>query len=658
MSNSRAATRSNPMLKAGLPGFWLCLFLGGFVWLSASRLLLVALNASRLTDAQEITQIFLIGLRMDSVLLCYLLALPLLLDFLLPGRLWRQRLVLCLLTLLLFFLFYLEVATPGFMDEFDVRPDRIFYEYLSHLREVLGTLLKERPVMTLGGTLFVFVLTWAALRGARVLRENFADWSWIRRLLLFPLMLALLFLGARGTLGHRPVNLSTAAFSNNHVANELALNSSYTLIQAIYNTRKEVDVVKLYGDMPWAEALQRVRRYMNVPAEDFTHEDSPTLHRQVAHSKPVSQPGRPPNIVIYGQESMGAGFVGSLGGLPLTPNLDRLSAGGLWFTQMFATGTRTVRGMEALITGFAPTPAPSVLKLPKAQRDFFTLASLLKRHGYATEFIYGGVSNFDNMGKFFLGNGFDRVIEQRDFGQDVAMMGTWGASDEDLVAKANETFKAHGDQPFFAFMMSTSNHSPFEYPAGRFEPYEQPPNTRKNAVKYSDYAIGKLFELAQKEPYYANTIFLVVADHDAHVFGQALVPVEHFHIPALIIGPGVPKAHYDRLSSQLDLLPTLLGFTGLEVELPAIGRDLMSLPPDQPGRAMMQYGNANGFRVGDKLAVLQPHQAAQTFYWRDGALTPAPQDAELEKDALAHLVWAAKTYKEGLYRLDAGEKLP
>lgn len=639
--------------RAGLIGFWLPIFVLGLLWLTASRVLLTGLHLPRLNGAGEMVQLFLTGLRMDVVTLCYLLALPILCDFLLPGQRWRGRLVKGLLGLAAFTLLYMEMATPSFIDEFDHRPDRLFFEYLSHPREVFGTLLREHGAFFILGSAATILLTGLFLRHIERSRLNFDGWSWGRRALVFPAVLVLVFLGARGTLGHRPVNISTATFGNNHIANELALNSSYSLAYAVYATRQEVDVAHLYGNMGWDEALTRVRRYMDVPAGSFNSGAIPTLHQRAARAG-IS--GRRPNIVIFAQESLGAGFVGALGGLPLTPNLDRLRAEGLWFSDLYATGTRTVRGLEALTTGFPPTTAPSVLKLPNAQRGFFTAAQLLAQQGYATEFIYGGVSNFDNMGGFFLANGFQRVIEQKDF-SNPAFMGTWGASDEDLVVKANETFKAHGEQPFFAVMLSTSNHQPFEYPEGRIEPYEQPAGTRNNAVKYADYAVGKLFELAKKEDYYRNTIFLVVADHDAHVFGESLVPVSHFHIPALIIGPGVPRGTYERTASQMDLLPTLLGLAGITAETPMIGRDLMTLATDEPGRALMQYGNAYGLRVGNKVAVLQPREAARSFVWDGKTLLPAPADPELERDALAHMIWAAQTYQRRLYALDTSRQL-
>lgn len=616
--------------RLGPAGVLLLALLLGLAWLSLARAGLTLLYHERLGGVAAPWRIFAIGLRMDTILLCELLAIPALLYLLLPGRALREWLTATLLALSAALLIHMELSTPAFIAEYDNRPDRVYYEYLRYPREVFTMLAQSYPLQL---ALVPLVSLAAAAGFWRLLRQRMsaADRPWHRRLLLAPLVVVLLFIGARSSFGPRPANLSTATFSSNHLANELAVSSTYTLFNAIYMSRKEVDATQLYGDLDPAEVAARIDRYRLAPATA------------------APAPARPPNLVILVLESVGAEFVASLGGLPLTPQLERLSAEGLWFTDLYATGTRTVRGLEAIVTGFPPTPAPSVFKLPQSQRDFFTLGALLRDAGYATEFIYGGVSNFDNMGRFLLQNGFERVIEQRDF-RDPVLLGTWGVSDEDLVTRAHATFLAHGDRPFFALLLSTSNHDPFEFPAGRIELYEPPPATRNNAVKYTDYAVGRLFELARTAPYFANTIFLVVADHAARVLGEDLVPVARFQVPALIIGPGVPRRHYDRVASQIDLGPTLLGLLGIDAPHPMIGRDLLALPADVPGRAMMQYGDANAFRVGDRVAVHRPQLPAETFGYVAGRLVPAAHDPELERDALAHLLWAARAYRDRLYR--------
>ena len=146
-------------------------------------------------------------------------------------------------------------------------------------------------------------------------------------------------------------------------------------------------------------------------------------------------------------------------------------------------------------------------------------------------------------------------------------------------------------------------------------------------------------------------MFVVVADHDARVKGAPLVPVERFRVPAVIIGPGVPVGPYDRVASQIDLGPTLLGLMGIETTAPTPGRNLLRLPDDDPGRALMQYGLNHGFRVGNRLVVHQPHRPAQSFRIEGTALVPIADDPELTRDALAHVLWPGEVYRRQLYSL-------
>jgi phosphoglycerol transferase MdoB-like AlkP superfamily enzyme len=634
-------------LLANPVGTYVLFVAGALALLALSRLGLLAWQWDRVQDVSP-WPILARGLRLDIVLLCYLALLPLLLHVLLPPSPLRTRVSAALLTAMGTLLLFMEAATPEFLGEYDNRPDRLFFEYLGHPREVFGMLWAEHRAVLVGVPLAAALLAWAQWRAWTRWVAQERPWTWRQCAVAVAILLPPLFVGARG-LDHRPLDLSHAAFSANRLANELVPNSTYTLAYAAYSMRNEADLGRLYGHMPWPEILARVREYMRVPERDFTHRALLTLHR--TRAEPRSGP--PLNLVILVEESLGAGFVGHLGGLPLTPNLDRLAGQGWSFTRLYATGTRTARGLEAIESGFPPTPAPAVLKLPRAQEGFFTLAELLRRRGYATEFIYGGVANFDNMRGFDLANGFERVIEQEHF-EDPAFLGSWGVSDEDLMAKAHEVFLAHGEQPFFAVLLSGSNHDPFEYPLGRIEPFEQPDFTRHNAMKYADFAIGRLFDLARTAPYFGRTVFVVVADHDARVYGADFVPVEHFRVPAVIVGPGVPVRRDDRLASQLDLGPTLLHLLGIADPHPMIGRDLLALPPREPGLALMQFDDLHGFRYGNRLVVHQPGQPALHFSVgpRD-ELAAAPRDAELERDALAHALWPLEAYQRGTYRLPA-----
>jgi phosphoglycerol transferase MdoB-like AlkP superfamily enzyme len=365
--------------------------------------------------------------------------------------------------------------------------------------------------------------------------------------------------------------------------------------------------------------------------------------------------------VIVLEESLGAGFIERLGGQPVAPNLSRLADQGIWFQRLYATGTRSIRGIEAVVAGFPPTPAPSVVKLPAAQRNFTTLASLLAEHGYHSEFVYGGESHFDNMRGFFLGNGFDAIVDRGDFTRP-RFVGSWGVSDEDLFAKAHDRLQSLHDrkQSFFMLVFSSSNHTPFEYPDGRIEPFDAQAHTVNNAVRYADHALGQFIEQARRSSYWRDTLFLVLADHDTRVHGNALVPLNKFHIPGLILGADVAPLRIDSIASQIDLAPTVLSLMGVDSTHPLPGRDLTRTLPEfgnaggPPPRAMMQYEQTYARLQGNVLTVLQPNGTRRHFSvdLPSQRLRPvALDDAGLQQQALASVLLPAWIYREQRYRL-------
>ena len=426
-------------------------------------------------------------------------------------------------------------------------------------------------------------------------------------------MAPLLFIGLRSSISSRPASISTAAFSENHLANQLGLNSTYSVLYAAVKLEGTTgNPGEIYGKMKKDEVLRRVMAANGLRPQDCKNPQMPLLHYQQS-GFPVK---KPMNLVIILEESLGAEYVGCLGGLPLTPSIDSLSREGVLLKNLYCTGTRTIRGIEAILSGILPTPAESIMKSGLAGQNFFTIAEVLQNKGSATAFFYGGKSTFDNMRACFRSNGFDTIYDQDDFKNPV-FTGTWGVSDEDLFAKANEVFKSHGEKPFFALMLTTSNHDPFEFPDGRIELYEQPKATRNNNVKYADFAVGKFFELAKKEAYYNNTVFLIIADHSTRMRGQDLIPIEKFHIPGIIIAPHLKPRVFEKIASQIDMTPTLLDIMGISAELPIFGRPLLSVPENEPGRAIMQYATTRALMVGDRVLVQQPEKPSEQFTYSD-----------------------------------------
>jgi len=619
------------------------------VLLSVSRFFMVLWQWPRVSAVDGALFIAIQGVRFDFILVCALLLVPALLSpFLSRSGRWLTGLKVYLLGIFLLILF-MESATPTFILEYDQRPNILFVEYLKYPAEVSRMLWQGYKLEIFSSTvlLLLFGFLFHRALSSRVLstpRQGLVP-------MLFSSFLVLLVcaLGIRSTTGHRPANPSMAAFSSDLLVNDLTLNSTYNVLYAMYSSKRHESSVRAYGRMDIDDAVRRVRADMAVNDDAFVSEKLPTLHS----SSWVSENPRPPNLVIILQESLGAEFVGALGGVDVTPELDKLSKQGIWFDRLYATGTRSVRGIEAVVTGFTPTPARSVVKLPKSQTGFFTIAELLQRRGYDTSFIYGGEAHFDNMRQFFVGNGFQRIIERKDI-KDPVFTGSWGASDEDLFRTAHEQYLAMGSEPFFSLVFTSSNHSPFEYPQGRIELFDEDPATVNNAVKYADYAMGEFFRQAKKSPYWDNTIFLVVADHNSRVRGANLVPIEYFHVPALILGGGIAPQQYSRLASQIDLLPTLLGLMGITDVHPATGHDLFRPDINQvPGRAIMQYNSVQAYMQGSKVVVMEQGKPSALYNYstETGLILSQEKDEPLVARALAYTVWSATAYQQGLYRL-------
>ncbi|MDS1142472.1 LTA synthase family protein [Pusillimonas sp. SM2304] len=607
--------------------------------LTFSRCLLAAWQWKRVRQAGGLLPILKGGLRIDANQIALLAGIPLLLS---P---WMEEWPLAVdvteiwFQLAWFLLVLLEVSTPQFIHEYDTRPNRLYVEYLKHPQEVFGMLWKGYKAMILAAVLALGLLAWLAyaLFGQGVPDQ---DMVWWQNIVFFLSVAALLVLAVRGTFKHRPINPSTVAYCGDSMLNTLPLNSLYSVSYAVYSMKNERSAADVYGGLPVDAMHAVIRQCAALPAGTS---QIPTLHRQV----PAAQRSRPLNVVMIVQESLGAQYIGHLGGASLTPHLDELSNIAWTFTRAYATGTRSVRGLEAVTAGFPPTVSDAVLRLSGAQSNFFTMAQLLKQHGYRSRFIYGGEAHFDNMKSFFLGNGFDDLYDRQTF-KDPAFVGTWGASDEDMFNKLHSLLAAPPGQPTFTLAFSVSNHSPWEYPSGRIVP-DGNPATVHNTVRYADWAMGRFFEQARQSDYWNDTVFLIVADHDSKVAGASLVPLRHFHIPALILGADVSARRDDRLISQIDLPTTLLSIMGLATEHPMIGRDLTQM---DGGRAMMQYGENYGYLKEDALIVLEPHKAASQYrYTAPATYTPTALDPVLAQEALAHVLWPAWAYRNQAYTL-------
>lgn len=600
-----------------LTSVWLVIFL-----LTRSVLLVTHLDEA----GSHFLPAFGIGLLYDlGFLACA--ALPLGLYLLLcPPALWRRRehrwFLRGLLTISLFAMLFTAVAEWLFWDEFGVRFNFIAVDYLVYSDEVLNNLLESYPI---GILLSIFAVLAVALSLA--LRKSFnaaldAPLPPLRRRLVSALGLLIVTGLALQLLSQD----SPRAQGGNAYQNELASNGPYQFFAAFRNN--ELNYQQFYSSLPPEVVAKQLRAELSEPNARFIAEDPLDIRRM------IDNPGtsRQPNIILVTIESLSAKYMGSNGDeRNLTPNLDALRKQSLYFSNFYATGTRTDRGLEAITLAIPPTPGRSIVKRVGRESGFASLGQQLSAVGYDSVFVYGGRGYFDNMNAFFSGNGY-RVVDQSSVDEaDIQFKNAWGMADEDLY---HQTLKlADADyakqQPFLLQLMTTSNHRPYTYPEGRID--IKSGNGRDGAVKYTDYAIGQFLNEARKKPWFDNTIFVFVADHTAGSAGKEDLPINNYQIPLFIYAPKLIDARETaQLASQIDLAPTLLGLLNLDYESTFFGRNLLQDNPLPPRVVVGNYQHL-GLFDGKDLAILSPRQGLRRH---DQALTESRESRAMASDPL------------------------
>ncbi|HMU95751.1 MAG TPA: LTA synthase family protein [Elusimicrobiota bacterium] len=637
---------SNPVAAALVPAGVL------FFLFMVTRIVLAVLARNEL-DATVLAwaRTWWSGVRLD-VVMALVFSLPWAILFsILPdrtraGRWFPRALSVAWFAFLFAFLFVaaLEVA---FFDEFDARFNSIAVDYLIYPTEVAGNIWQSYPVVRV--VLAVGALAWAIHRATA---RFFTAWAGRaaggRKRGLGVGAMALLL--AAAILLAPPV---AAEISVNRVQNEIAGNGPAAFFYAFWSNDLPYD--HYYRTIPKDEAAQRVRRLLaDSEAETVSGGVAGPLDRREWERGALDRP----NFVVLIEESFGANFTGVLGRHPenLTPCFDRLAAGGILFTNFYATGSRTVRGLEAILCGFPPVPGESIVKRHRSEK-VYSFARALKDQGYETLFVYGGRGIFDNMRPFLRANGFDRFIEQKDFARPTFTT-AWGVCDEDIFDRALEEFDAQHatGRRFFAAVLSVSNHKPYTYPAGRID-LDPQRRRREHAVKYADYALGRFFDKARGRPFFKNTVFVVIGDHGARVYGADFIPIRSYEVPFLIYAPGMLKPKkVDVLGSSLDIAPTLMGLTNMHYQSVFFGRDLWDVDP-ATSYALMQHDRDVGILREGRLAVLGLHRTARVFKYDraskffSASLPLGPEETELVRDGVALYQTAYDLYQNRRYHV-------
>lgn len=541
---------------------------------------------------------------------------------------WRTGVLYVGATFVVFLLLLNAVSEWFFWQEFFTRYNFIAVDYLVYTTEVLGNISESYPLTPIIIVLVLLSIAIVFLFRRSVQNSVLLPMPFIKRSLI-AIGLLLLPLLVTYTLQEK-----WRHFSRNEYANSLAGNGLYEFSVAF--SQNELDFYKFYQTLPDATAFNLVRQQLRTPNSRYAGNDPYSIEREITYAAPE----RKLNVVLISVESLSANFMRAFGGTQnITPYLDSLAAHSLFFTNLYSSGTRTVRGLEALSLSIPPTPGQSIVKRPD-NGNLFSLGSVLRSKGYTTQYLYGGYSYFDNMKAFFSNNGYTVIDRSAIPANKVHYQNIWGVADEDLFTLALEVLDSNsaGGKPFFSHIMTVSNHRPYTYPEGRID---IPPSrqVREGAVKYTDYAINKFLREAQNKPWFDSTVFVIVADHCAGSAGSVELPVTGYHIPMLIFAPKIVQPQQvSGLTAQIDVAPTILGLLKLNYRSKFFGLDALQTPPEQQ-RAFISTYQGLGYLRNGKLVIQSPVKNVREYHpdFTTGNAQSVPLNDTLALEAIASL---------------------
>jgi len=523
---------------------------------------------------------------------------------------------------------FAAVAEGLFWNEFGTRFNFIAVDYLIYTREVVGNIRQSYPIGAMVAA--VILIAGAMLFAIRrpLWRKASADGGSLGSRTIATMAVLLLPLVSFAAVSAAPREMLKSGS-----ARALAANGYYEFGRAF--RANDLDFRTFYHTMSEKDALHELQaEFLRAGTDIAAQRLGNPLERVIT----ATGPAKPLNVLLVSIESLGSDYVEFFGGRKgLTPNLDRLAREGLAFTQLYATGLRTVRGLEALSLSIPPTPGHAVL-MRKDNTRFQTLGSVFKEWGYDPLYIYGGYSLFDNMKQFFGGNGYTVIDRAAIARENVSHETIWGVADEDLFRQAIREIDARtaAGRKVFAHVMTTSNHRPFTYPAGRIDIPSG--SGRDGAVKYTDWAIGELMREAAKRPWFKDTLFVFVADHTSNGRGRTDLPPENYRIPLILYAPGlVTPRVVDWVASQIDVGPTLLAQLNVSYTSRFFGQDILT-----EGRLHQRAFMANYLTVGymeDGLIVeLAPKSRVRVIDAGTGRPVSKddPKVAHLIAEAIAH----------------------
>ncbi|MNZ58282.1 Lipoteichoic acid synthase 1 [compost metagenome] len=662
MSDQRAASRPlQPTLKSHLAYTLLC-GLVIMLMLSLVRLGLLIYNSDMIGDTpmSTVAEGFLNGLRFDLRVVVYL-SIPLLLATLSARAMAARGLFRVWLTIASSIVMFLGLMELDFYREFHQRLNGLVFQYVKEdPKTVLSMLWYGFPVVRyllawLFGTwllslLFKGIDRLTRPRGAyqNQTAGSRAVAPWYVRGVVFFMILLVAVIAARGTLRQGPpMRWGDAFTTDSNFVNQLGLNGTLTLIDAAKSRFGEDRANVWKSTIEQTLATQTVRDMLLTGNDKLVDADSAAVRRDFTPPADNTLPIK--NVVVILMESFAGHSVGALGSPNnITPYFDKLAKEGLLFDRFFSNGTHTHQGMFATMACYPNLPGfEYLMQTPEGGHKLSGLPALLSARDYDDVYVYNGDFAWDNQSGFFGNQGMTTFIGRNDFVNPVFSDPTWGVSDQDMFDRgAEELAKNYGKKPFYALLQTLSNHTPYALPAelpvepvtgqGRLDQH-------LTAMRYSDWALGQFFEKARKEPYFKETLFVIVGDHGFGNHQQVTeLDLGRFNVPLLLIAPGIQEkfgAVNHTVGTQIDIVPTIMGRLGGETRHQCWGRDLLNLPAGDQGFGMIKPSGSEqvvGLIKGDRILIESKDMAPRMYRYELGANFKAELIESPDQQDLTH----------------------
>ncbi|PQJ80900.1 sulfatase [Polaribacter porphyrae] len=473
----------------------------------------------------------------------------------------------------------LLLIDAGLYQAWGVRIDNSLLPYLNKPSLMLASVSTFQLISgTLGWIFisFIFIKIYQKKISNKIKLVSSKNWI---EFPVFLMLTAALIIPVRGGFQTIPVNQSNVYFSNKMFANHAAVNFSWNFFNTLKRTTDGTNPYRYFDDKTAEEIINKTRnKLLNANTDSILRVQKP-------------------NIILILWESLSAKVVGSLGGEQnVTPNLNRLSKEGILFTNFYANGDRTDKGIPAILSGYYPAPSLRIMRMPNKSRNLPMLPKQLEELGYETSFYYGGDLNFGNMNTYLRSSGIKNFIDGSEF-DSKDWNSKWGAYDHIFMKRFADDLNKNNKEPFFKIALTLSSHEPYEIKGKYKFGKNSEDNKYRSAHYYTDNVIGNFINFAKNQSWYKNTLIVIMSDHghsSPKHDGPYFSP-KKYQIPMLWLGGAIKytDVKVDNYSSQVDFSFTLLDILGAKNDKFIFGKNIFN-------NSNQQYANyifSSGFGI-------------------------------------------------------------